>query len=170
MCIATVFLKPLHICIHKISFYQQCESMRDMRISQREHFSGFVFTKKKKKKKKTRLWRRCWEGVRTSPNIVDDHTINLVFEVKAENIALHPILCEKNPTTSGNFLPTGGPALYSSLSILFDFLCSMELFTLFSASVSLPYLFSNLWALGADTGWPLFKCLLHSGQLSLQQW
>lgn len=41
----------------------------------------------------------------------------------------------------------GGTALYFSLSISFDFICSMELFTLSSESVSLPYLFLNLWAL-----------------------
>lgn len=41
----------------------------------------------------------------------------------------------------------GGTTLYFSLSISFDFICSVQLFTLSSESVSLPYLFLNLWAL-----------------------
>ncbi len=53
---------------------------------------------------------------------------------------------EKGPITLEAFCP-GGTALYFSLSISFDFICSMELFTLSSESVSLPYLFLNLWAL-----------------------
>lgn len=76
---------------------------------------------------------------------------------------------EKGLATLGAILPSGGPALYSSLSISFDFICSIELFTLSSESVSLPYLFSNLWALVQTLADLYFKCLLHSERISLQQ-
>lgn len=74
--------KPLHICIHTISFYQECRSLRDMWISQR------VRT----------LWVRAWktpetaeallEGDRIRLNISikrtgDDHKINPAFGVRA---------------------------------------------------------------------------------------
>lgn len=70
--------------------------------------------------------------------------------------------------TSGAIFPLGGAALQSSLSISFDFICSIELFTLSSESVSLPYLFSNLWALVQTLADLYFKCLFHSERISLQ--
>lgn len=75
---------------------------------------------------------------------------------------------ERGLATSGAIFPLGGAALQSPLSISFDFICSIELFTLSSESVSLPYLFSNLWALVQTLADLYFKCLFHSERISLQ--
>lgn len=58
----------------------------------------------------------------------------------------HPLIVpakEKDPNKAGRPVPVGGAALYF---FSFHFMCSMQLFTLSSESVSLPYLFLNLWA------------------------
>lgn len=81
---------------------------------------------------------------------MDDHTINPAFSVRAPDgnrgSPSNPPK-KRAPQPSELFCPREGPALYSSLSISFHFICSMELFTLPSESLSRPYLFSHLWAL-----------------------
>lgn len=80
--------------------------------------------------------------------------------------ALFSPLKEKVPKSP---LPVGGTALYFYLSISFDFICFMELFTFSTESVSLPYLFLNLWALVqtlADLSLNVFSTL--SGSITLE--
>lgn len=70
-----------------------------------------------------------------------------VLGVRAGSQLLFLSTEEKGPRNPGSPLPVGGTALYFFPSSSFDFICSMELFTFSSESVSLPYLFLNLWAL-----------------------
>lgn len=67
--------------------------------------------------------------------------------LQARRTLPHPVHWRKGPQNPPRPFLVGGTALYFSLSISFDFICSMQLFTLSSESVSLPYLFLNLWAL-----------------------
>lgn len=97
-----------------------------------------------------------------------DCTINSAFAVRAAGSGCSQCGREEGLETSGAIFPPGGAALQSSLSVSFDFTCSIELFTLSSESVSLPYLFSNLWALVQTLADLYFKCLFHSERISLQ--
>lgn len=103
------------------------------------------------KRQRLQMRRRAGDGMRHNISIrrrVDDHIINPALGVKTggRKMQLFFHRRKKGPTTSGASLPLGRSTLYFSLSISFDFICSIEIFTLSSESVSLPYLFLNLWA------------------------
>lgn len=112
---------------------------------------------------------RCSEKYILIRWAVDDHIINPAFSGRA---AGETSRSSSSPLKKGVPQPLGGLCPWEELHYIFLFPFHLISYVPWSyllwVCVTSIFIFKPL-GLGADTGWPLFKCLLHSEQISLQQ-
>lgn len=122
----------------------------------------------------------CWQGTHTKKkrfNIsirqtVGDHKMNPAFSVRAagEGISTSSSPAEEKgaPQPSEGLASGRNCIIFPSFHFIWFHMFRAAIYSFLWVCVTSIFIFKPLGP-GADSGWPLFKCLLHSEQNSLRQ-
>lgn len=133
--------------------------------------------KKKGEKKDQKTAEALPAGDRMRLNIsirrtADDHVINPAFGLSAAGgatqLLVHSTEEKRAPQPSQPFARGRTCIIFLSFHFIWFHMFHGAIYSLLRVCVTSIFIFKPLGP-GADTGWPLFKCLLHSERISLQQ-